>query len=184
MRSEYIEYAREMEYLVDKLKPTIKAYIEDCGRVKTVPINKFELPPEITKRIGTITREGQSLDECIKTIQTTMDYSLRTMNPFFMDKMYSGSEPIGAIAEWIVGILNTATHVYHVGPVFSVMEVECIKIFGKIFWFKEEDIDGTLNPGGTMSNIMAVLAARHQYFPHVRLQGWRSEDRPVGFTAS
>jgi glutamate/tyrosine decarboxylase-like PLP-dependent enzyme len=98
--------------------------------------------------------------------------------------MYSGSEPIGAIAEWIVGILNTATHVYHVGPVFSVMEVECIKIFGKIFGFKEEDIDGTLNPGGTMSNIMAVLAARHQYFPHVRLQGWRPEDRPVGFTAS
>jgi len=47
-----------MEYLVDKLKPKIKAYIEDCGRVKTVPINKFELPPNITKKIGTITREG------------------------------------------------------------------------------------------------------------------------------
>lgn len=58
VRSEYVEYAKEMEYLVDKLKPTIKAYIEDCGRVKTVPINKFELPPEITKKIGKITREG------------------------------------------------------------------------------------------------------------------------------
>ena len=41
------------------------------------------------------------------------------------------------------------------------------KIFGKIFGFQEQDIDGTLNPGGTMSNIMAVLAARHHYFPHV-----------------
>lgn len=58
VRSEYVEYAKEMEYLVDKLKPKIKAYIEDCGRVKTVPINKFELPPNITKKIGTITREG------------------------------------------------------------------------------------------------------------------------------
>ena len=58
VRSEYVEYAKEMEYLVDKLKPKIKAYIEDCGRVKTVPINKFELPPNLTKKIGTITREG------------------------------------------------------------------------------------------------------------------------------
>ena len=58
VRSEYVEYAKEMEYLVDKLKPKIKSYIEDCGRVKTVPINKFELPPDITKKIGTITREG------------------------------------------------------------------------------------------------------------------------------
>ena len=64
-----------------------------------------------------------------------MKYSLRTMNPFFMDKLYSGSEPVGAVAEYIVGVLNTATHVYHVGPVFSVMEVECVKIFGKVFGF-------------------------------------------------
>jgi len=33
-----------------------------------------------------------------------------------------------------------------------------------------------------MSNMMALFAARHEHFPHVRLEGWRTEDRPVGFT--
>lgn len=33
-----------------------------------------------------------------------------------------------------------------------------------------------------MSNMMAVLCARQKTFPHVRLEGWRPEDKPVAFT--
>lgn len=112
-----------------------------------------------------------------------MKYSLKTMHPFFLDKLYPGSDPIGQIAEYIVAILNTNVHVYHVAPVFSVMEVECIRIFGEKFGFKTDDIDGTINPGGTMSNMMALLAARQESFPHVRMEGWKPEDKPVAFTA-
>jgi glutamate/tyrosine decarboxylase-like PLP-dependent enzyme len=76
------------------------------------------------------------------------------------------------VAEMVIALLNTHSHVYHVAPVFSVMEVECIKLIGEVFGFKEDDIDGTLNPGGSMSNMMAMLAARHEHFPHVRNKGW------------
>jgi len=131
------------------------------------------MPQEIIDELGPLQESGASIDECVESIKTTMKYSLRSMHPFFMDKLYAGSDPIGQVAEWIVAILNTNVHVYHVAPVFSVMEVECIKLFGKEFGFKEEHIDGTLNPGGTMSNMMALLAARHEHFPHVRLDGWK-----------
>ena len=100
-----------------------------------------------------------------------------------MDKLYASSDPIGQIAELVVAVLNTNVHVYHVSPVFSVMEVESIKLFGKQFGIPEDKVDGTLNPGGTMSNMMALLAARHEHFPHVRMEGWKPEDRPVAFTA-
>lgn len=141
------------------------------------------MPQEIIKELGDLDPKGASIEECVKTIDTTMKYSLKTMHPFFMDKLYAGSDPIGQIAEYIVAILNTNVHVYHVAPVFSVMEVECVRIFGERFGFKSEQIDGTLNPGGTMSNMMALLAARQEHFPHVRMEGWKPEDRPVGFTA-
>jgi glutamate/tyrosine decarboxylase-like PLP-dependent enzyme len=118
------------------------------------------LPPEIIEKLGPLSEKEGSIDECVETIRTTMKYSLKTMHPFFMDKLYAGSDPIGQIAEYIVSILNTNVHVYHVAPVFSVMEVQCLKLFGEKFGFKEEDIDGTMNPGGTMSNMMALLAAR------------------------
>jgi len=31
--------------------------------------------------------------------------------------------------------------------------------------------------------MMALLAARQEYFPHVRMEGWRAEDKPVAFTS-
>lgn len=153
---------------MDQVVPLVKAYIEDVGRPKSTKLNHFSLPPEIIKTLGPLKEKEASIDECMETIRTTMKYSLKTMHPLFMDKLYAGSDPIGQVAEYIVAVLNTNCHVYHVSPVFSVMEVECIKLFGKKFGFKEEDIDGTLNPGGTMSNMMALLAARQETFPHVR----------------
>jgi glutamate/tyrosine decarboxylase-like PLP-dependent enzyme len=134
----------------------------------TTPLNNFALPPEIMKELGPLRNEEATIDEVMETIHTTMKYSLKSMHPFFMDKLYAGSDPIGQVAEFVSAVLNTAVHVYHVAPVFSVMEVECIKIFGKKFGFKEDDIDGTFNPGGTMTNMMALFAARHERFPHVR----------------
>ena len=111
-----------------------------------------------------------------------MKYSLNTLHPYFFDKLYAGSDPVGQAAELVTAALNTAVHVYHVSPVFSVMEVEAIKIFGRQIGYEESGIDGVLSPGGTMSNILAFLAARHEHFPHVRREGWKAEDRPVSFT--
>jgi hypothetical protein len=160
MRPEYQKYEQDFEELIEKVVPLIKEYYNEVGRPKSFPLNKFAYPPEIMDALGPLSHEPASIDECVETIRTTMKYSLKTMHPFFMDKLYAGSDPIGQIAEYITSVLNTAVHVYHVAPVFAVMEVECIKIMGKGFGFKEEDIDGTINPGGTMSNMMAFLAAR------------------------
>jgi len=140
------------------------------------------MPREILAALGEIPQQGQSIEECVETIKTTFKYSVKTMHPLFNDKLYCGSDPIGQIAELITAVLNTGVHVYHVSPVFSVMEVECIKFFGQRFGFNPETVDGCLNPGGSMSNMMSVLCARHEHFPHVRMEGWSPEDKPVAFT--
>ena len=184
VREDYKKMIADYEKLMKLIDPIVKEHYEDCGRPMTKPLASLNLPPEITKQLGKLQHEPQSIEQCVETIRKTFDLSMNTMNPFFLDKLYSGSDPIGQVAELVVAILNTAVHVYHVAPVFSVMEVELVKIFGKRFGFKEEDIDGTLNPGGTMSNMMALLAARHQHFPHVRRKGWLPGDNAVGFTAT
>ena len=178
-----MKMVEDFDTLMEEILPIIKEYYVECGRPKTTKMNQFALPKEIIQELGTIGKEGQSIDECINTFRTTLKYSLKTMHPFFMDKLYAGSDPIGQVSELLSSILNTHTHVYHVAPVLSVMEVECIKIFGRQFGFDEKTVDGTMNPGGTMSNMMAFLAARHEHFPHVRKEGWKPEDKPVAFTS-
>lgn len=183
VREEYVQMSKEFEQLISLVTPMIKNHIEECGRPKTTPLTKWALPNDLLRELGPLTNEPSSIEECAKAIETTFKYSLKTMHPFFMDKLYAGSDPVGQIAEYVVAILNTNVHVYHVSPVFSVMEVECIRLFGDQFGFDPNTIDGSLNPGGSMSNMMALLAARHEHFPHVRQEGWRAEDRPVAFTA-
>ena len=101
---------------------------------------------------------------------------MNTMNPYFYDKLWAGSDPITQVSEFIVAVLNTAVHVYHVAPVFTIMERETMKIIASRFGFDPATADGVMNPGGTMSNIMSVLVARHHHFPHVRMEGWKPED--------
>lgn len=109
---------------------------------------------------------------------------MRTMHPYFNDKLYNGSNPIGHMAEYVTSVLNTASHVYHVSPVFSVMEVECVKFFGSKFGMPAETIDGVTTPGGSTAIAMSLLAARHEKFPHVRSKGWQAGDNAVAFTSA
>lgn len=43
--------------------------------------------------------------------------------------------------------------------------------------------EGILVPGGSYGNMMGLLLARAQRFPHVRTKGWGCEDRPVILTS-
>lgn len=122
---------QDFEQLISLITPMVKKHIEECGRPKTTPLSNFTLPKNLIEELGPLSNEPASIEECAKVIETTFKYSMKTMHPFFMDKLYAGTDPIGQIAEYIVSVLNTNVHVYHVSPVFSVMEVECIKLFAE-----------------------------------------------------
>ena len=182
VRPEFRQFQAEFAKLIELVQPLIQEHYAECGQPHTTKVNNFAMPREIIAALGEIPEKGQSIEECVETIKTTFKYSVKTMHPLFNDKLYCGSDPIGQVAELITAVLNTGVHVYHVSPVFSVMEVECIKFFGQRFGFNPETVDGSLNPGGSMSNMMSVLCARQETFQHVRLTGWTPEDRPVTFT--
>lgn len=62
-----------------------------------------------------------------------------------------------------------------------MMEVECARATAEAFGFDTEKSDGLLVPGGTFANITAFMMARHKYFEHVRLEGFKPEDKPIAF---
>jgi len=112
----------DFEKLIDSVKPIVKDYYRECGRPKTTRTSNLVLPKTIIEELGPIPDAGHDVDACVEAIKTTFKYSMKTMHPFFNDKLYYGSDPIGQVAELIVAVLNTNSHVYHVSPVFSVME--------------------------------------------------------------
>jgi glutamate/tyrosine decarboxylase-like PLP-dependent enzyme len=90
---------------------------------------------------------------------------------------------IGQISEFVIAITNTNVHTYSVSPALAVIETICIREVGKIAGYDKATVDGTVVPGGTYANMLGLLVARNWKFPHVRMEGWLTEDRPVVFTS-
>lgn len=85
----------ELDEMITKSMPMIKKHYEECGTPKTTKINTFALPEEIIEALGPIKSDGHSIDECMENFQTVMKYSVNTMHPYFWDKLWAGSDPIG-----------------------------------------------------------------------------------------
>lgn len=147
----------------------IKQHYEESGRPNTTKFNNYALPPKILEEIGSIGQKGVSPEETVESLKKVFKYSVNTMHPMYLDKFYSGTDPEGQIAELVVAVLNTNNHVYVTAPVFTVMETECVKVLAEQFGFPIETTEGIANPGGSMSNMTAMIVARNEQFPHVRL---------------
>jgi len=134
--------------------------------------------------------EGQGIDGAIQTIADALKYSVRTGHPRFMDKLYTGSDPVGMVAELVTAALNTNLHVYSVAPVFTLyvcaaiyvtisyfffflvrMELGTVRELGKVFYQSSSTVDGVSCPGGSYSNLLALVTARSTLFPQSRSLG-------------
>lgn len=89
-----------------------------------------------------------------------------------MDKLYAGSSPIGVMAELLLAGLNGNSHVYHVSPVFTLMEIHVTRALARLFGFKGERAGGLSCPGGSASNQLAMATARNALFPEIKRHGY------------
>ena len=117
-----------------------------------------------------------------ETVSFILSHSTATAHPLFLDKLYAGTDVIGQLAELLTAILNTNTHVYATAPLFVLMERQLIHLLAMKAGYSASD--GVMCPGGSYSNLMAVLVARQKHFFRVKQDGWQAQDRPVLFVSS
>ena len=140
--------------------------INECEKKETPVVNEIALSPhELVKQLGDLLELPQQPNpaQLMPLIKQTLEMSVRTWSPRFMDKLYAGTRPISAIAEMIIGVLNT-NHVYHVSPVFTLMEKNLIFKLGSLMGYHGGH-GGILMPGGSYSNLHAIVTARNYLFP-------------------
>ena len=126
-----------------------------------------------------------SLASLQSIVGVILRYSTATSHPLFLDKLYTAPDPLGHVSELLTSLLNTNTHVYAASPVFSMMERQLVSLIATQYLrFPADRHDGLVCPGGSYSNLMSMLVARHLHFPHVKEEGWKGTERPVAFTSA
>ena len=120
-------------------------------------------------------------DEDFKILLTNIIKSTpKTASKKFFNQLFGGRMSKAALGDLLAVMLNNSMYTYKVaGPQVGI-EKEIIKNICKLAGYPSHS-NGTLAPGGSMTNMMAMLMARDAKRPHIREQG--SHEKLIVYTS-
>jgi glutamate decarboxylase len=93
-------------------------------------------------------------------------------HPYFFNQLSCGLDTVSLAGEFITATANTNMFTYEIAPVFILMENIILKKMREIIGFHLGD--SILAPGGSISNLYAIVVARHVHFPDYKKNGLRA----------
>ncbi|OXA56331.1 Glutamate decarboxylase [Folsomia candida] len=126
--------------------------------------------------------EPRNLAEILQDCETTLKHVVRTGHPHFFNQLSNGLDTMSLAGEFITATANTNMFTYEIAPVFILMEKFVFRKMREIIGYTRGDT--IMAPGGSISNLYAVIVARHCMFPDYKKQGMRSMVKePIIFTS-
>ena len=128
---------------------------------------------------ASIGKKGVVEDELLSSVQTYMQYCVRTFHPQFWGTLRAGYNIPSLVGEILADITNTSMSTYEGSPVATLIENKLIKKMTDMVGF--EDGDGIFVTGGTQANLVAVMSARNTLDPNIKKTGLRQHQDLVLF---
>uniref|UniRef100_A0A182NFF7 Glutamate decarboxylase n=1 Tax=Anopheles dirus TaxID=7168 RepID=A0A182NFF7_9DIPT len=143
------------------------------------PVVAFEYPDDLKQLIHFPMDEQtpSSAATVERIIRQVLYYSVRTGHHHFHNQLFAGVDSYGLAGSWITEALNTSQYTFEVGPTFTLIEDAVIEKCLRLFNFGEGD--GILCPGGSMSNMYGIVAARYRAVPDVKRTGVTNLPQPL-----
>ncbi|XP_022114789.2 cysteine sulfinic acid decarboxylase [Pieris rapae] len=148
-----------------------------------IPLINFRHPKELEE----ILKDDISISDPVsdhqleESVRKVLHYSVKTNKPTFKNQLYGGTDPYGLAGTWIAEAFNTSQYTYEVAPVFTLIENKMLNHILKLFGFP--DGDGIFSPGGSISMMYAIVAARFKAFPEVKSKGIRNLPEMVMYSS-
>lgn len=142
---------------------------------RSTKILDFHSPEQLKAVIDfSIPDDPLNLDQLLTDCQAALKYQVKTGHPRFFNQLSCGLDVISLAGEWLTATANTNMFTYEIAPVFILMEHECLKKMREIIGWGDGAGDSILAPGGSVSNMYALMVARHKLFPQHKKYGMRA----------
>lgn len=149
---------------------------------REVPVYPADSADEIREMLRILPgEEGRPLTDMLDELRTVLAASVRTTHPRFANQLFVGADLSGMIGEWLTAVLDTTMATFEMAPVATVMERALIGKMCRLAGF--DSGEGILTPGGSISNLMAVLVARNRAYPRARVEGMAAKKPPALFAS-
>ncbi|CAK9304753.1 unnamed protein product [Gordionus sp. m RMFG-2023] len=138
----------------------------------------FNIPDGSTNNEDT-SKKGKkhikSLSDVIELCNLVLKYQVKTGHPRFYNQLTSGLDILSLAGEILTAVTNSNMFTYEISPVYVLMEQFVINKMCEIIGF--HNADGIFSPGGTISNLYAVVCARYWSNPSTKQRGNFSLDK-------
>lgn len=122
-------------------------------------------------------RSGLGESEALRRLESLVMATPTTSGPRFMNQLFGGREPLAATAEALTAVLNNSMYTYKAAGPQVLAERTVLERMLELSGFAGGD--GLFAPGGSMSNLAAMLIARNERVPGAREHGFDGRRRTV-----
>tara|TARA_R110002096_G_scaffold386435_1_gene580546 strand:+ start:1143 stop:2537 length:1395 start_codon:yes stop_codon:yes gene_type:complete len=131
------------------------------------PVNAAELFKLLDLKLE---KEGVDDEVLYKSLEELVMNTPRTATKLFFNQLFGGRKSKAILGDLLAVMLNNSMYTYKVaGPMVGV-EKEIIRNIANLIGYGA-DADGTIAPGGSMSNFVAMVMARDAYQESIRFKG-------------
>ncbi len=115
-------------------------------------------------------KDGISASELEKSLKDLVFTTPRTATNAFFNQLFGGRQEKAILGDLLSVILNNSMYTYKAaGPQIGVEKTVLREVCDMIGW--DENADGTLAPGGSMTNFMGMLMARDAFNEKTKYDG-------------
>ncbi|MBC3845129.1 aminotransferase class V-fold PLP-dependent enzyme [Winogradskyella echinorum] len=153
----------------------IALFSELCDTLFEAEINQPVAKPiptsELYNQLDLSLHKEGIIDKQLKnTLKTVIKSTPKTASKSFFNQLFGGRVGKAALGDLLAVMLNNSMYTYKVaGPQVGI-EKQVLKAICKLAGYKN-DSDGTFAPGGSMSNMMALIMARDHKNEAIRAEG-------------
>jgi glutamate/tyrosine decarboxylase-like PLP-dependent enzyme len=131
---------------------------------------------------------GLPRDQWLVLLDRIVALSTRSLHPGFLNQLYGGLQAPGLAGDWLGSVLNMSMATLEIAPLATVLEGLLFQRARQLVGFPQlEDLalqGGTLVPGGSNGNMVALLVARNTLFPQTKTHGLHGSPGPLCFFVS
>ncbi len=161
-----------MQKALDIFQEITEALLND---EKNNPVTEYIPSDEIYNHLDLkLKNEGIDTESFKNSLKKLVLATPKTATNAFFNQLFGGRNDTAVLGDLLAVVLNNSMYTYKAGGPMIAIEKEIIRsICNLLEW--DDDSDGTLAPGGSMTNYKGMLMARDAFDPEIRHKGGRND---------
>jgi len=136
------------------------------------PVNPFRTPDQLKSMLDlSIGTQGNSSEQVMDALEVLAGATPRSTSKRFYNQLFGGRDPIATAADMLVPVINTSLYTFKAAGPMAIVEETVINHMAQKLGYQTPGPQGVFTPGGSISNLIAMLLARNEVCPELRNDG-------------